>query len=121
MWKKEMRGYMYELLLCSIFIITLLLLLLLLIIINILIVLFLLLLVFCLIVTNPFTILVFLFFFFLFLFCFLLLFIIIKSGDGGHRSHCPFHAKEMLYHLSYIPIPFLSFSNPTSFELYSMN
>ena len=42
--------------------------------------------------------------------------LIIKSGDGGHRSHCPFHAKEMLYHLSYIPIPFLSFSYRTSFN-----
>ena len=59
----------------------------------------------------------FLFCFVFFLFCLLL----IKSGDGGHRFHCPFHAKEMLYHLSYIPIPFLSFSNPTSFELYDIN
>ena len=40
---------------------------------------------------------------FLLFFLFVCLFILIKSGDGGHRSHCPFHAKEMLYHLSYIP------------------
>ena len=60
----------------------------------------------------------FLYFFFSFLFLYFFSFLfIIKSGDGGHRSHCPFHAKEMLYHLSYIPILFFSFSNPTSFEL----
>ena len=42
--------------------------------------------------------------------------LIIKSGDGGHRSHCPFHAKEMLYHLSYIPIPILCSFSATSFN-----
>ena len=40
-------------------------------------------------------------------------FIIIKNGDGGHRSHCPFHAKEMLYHLSYIPIQLYTTKSPT--------
>ena len=53
-----------------------------------------------------------LFFSFLFLYFFSFLFII-KSGDGGHRSHCPFHAKEMLYHLSYIPIPITVNSSAT--------
>ena len=42
-------------------------------------------------------------FFIYFVYSFIYLFYNIKSGDGGHRSHCPFHAKEMLYHLCYIP------------------
>ena len=41
----------------------------------------------------------------------------IKSGDGGHRSHCPFHAKEMLYHLSYIPILLISFITQTYYNV----
>ncbi len=47
---------------------------------------------------------IFIFLFFIYLFVYLFVYLFnIKSGDGGHRSHCPFHAKEMLYHLSYIP------------------
>ena len=49
-------------------------------------------------------------------------FIIIKNGDGGHRSHCPFHAKEMLYHLSYIPIQLYITKSPTlSINEYTRN
>ena len=62
--------------------------------------------------------------FFLSLFSFILcirlfiyLFYNIKSGDGGHRSHCPFHAKEMLYHLSYIPILLISFLTQTYYNI----
>ena len=31
-----------------------------------------------------------------------------NNGDAGYRSPCPSHAKRMLYHLSYIPVPKLS-------------
>ncbi len=56
---------------------------------------------------------VYLFLYFFFSFLFFSFLFIIKSGDGGHRSHCPFHAKEMLYHLSYIPIPITKNSSAT--------
>ena len=56
---------------------------------------------------------IFIFLFFIYLFVYLFN---IKSGDGGHRSHCPFHAKEMLYHLSYIPILLISFLTQTYYN-----
>ena len=69
---------------------------------------------FLLFISFLFFVYLFLYFFFSFLFLYFFSFLfIIKSGDGGHRSHCPFHAKEMLYHLSYIPIPITVNSSAT--------
>ena len=44
--------------------------------------------------------------FFCFVFCFLFFVVFVlkkKNGEDGHRSHYLLHAKQALYHLSYIP------------------